>query len=169
MFSLPKETVLQIKDVEVRLVDDNYVLLAGIDYQLGFKVHEALQSGVPLFWNISIKVWQHHRFFWDQTIIDKTVRYRIQYHALLNMYRIRNEQDGKMENFSTLVSALDAMSLSYGLNLIDQSELQKEERYFVGLKVFLDRDALPLPLRPMAYINPQWYSTSDWKIWPLMK
>ncbi|MEY3760764.1 MAG: hypothetical protein RIR39_2255, partial [Pseudomonadota bacterium] len=37
------------------------------------------------------------------------------------------------------------------------------------VKVSFDRDALPLPLRPIAYIDPQWYLSSDWTLWPLKK
>jgi hypothetical protein len=38
-----------------------------------------------------------------------------------------------------------------------------------AVKVNFDRDALPLPLRPIAYIDPQWYLSSDWTLWPLKK
>ena len=42
-------------------------------------------------------------------------------------------------------------------------------QYVVAIKVSFDRDALPLPLRPLAYINPQWYLSSEWTLWPLKK
>jgi hypothetical protein len=53
--------------------------------------------------------------------------------------------------------------------VLDKSVVMPEERYAVGIKVTLDRDALPLPLRPVAYTNPQWYLSSDWTLWPLTK
>ena len=78
------------------------LLSADIDYQLSARAMEALQNGVPLYWDIHIKVQQHRDYFWDKTLINTGIRYRIQYHALLNMYRVRNEGSGELYNFSTL-------------------------------------------------------------------
>jgi hypothetical protein len=53
--------------------------------------------------------------------------------------------------------------------LIGKSELAPEKQYLLAVKVNFDRDALPLPLRPIAYVDPQWYLSSDWTSWPLKK
>ncbi len=74
------------------------------------RAKEALQNGVPLFWDIQVKMQQHRDVFWNKTLVDTAIRYRIQYHALLNMYRVRNEGNGEVYNFSTLSAALDLMS-----------------------------------------------------------
>jgi len=124
---------------------------------------------VPLFWDINIKTFQHRDYFWDKTLGNSSIRYRIQYHALLNMYRVRNEGSGELYNFSTLSAALDLMSTIRDFRVMDKSVSAPEDRYAVGIKVTLDRDALPLPLRPIAYTNPQWYLSSDWTLWPLIK
>jgi len=31
--------------------------------------------------------------------------------------------------------------------------------------VLFERELLPLPLRPLAYLNPQWYLSSGWYLW----
>ena len=130
---------------------------------------EALQNGVPLFWDIQVKILQHRDYFWDKTLVNTAIRYRIQYHALLNMYRVRNESSGEVYNFSTLSAALDLMSAVRDFRVIDKAGLVPGKQYLCGIKVKLDRDALPLPLRPIAYTNPQWYLSSDWTLWPLTK
>jgi hypothetical protein len=158
-----------VKSAEIALKDNSYALSADIDYQLSVRAMEALQNGVPLYWDIHIKTLQHRDFFWDKTLGNSVIRYRIQYHALLNMYRIRNEDSGEVYNFSTLSAALDLMSTLHDFRLMDKALYMPGERYAVGIKVTLDRDALPLPLRPVAYTNPQWYLSSDWTLWPLTK
>ncbi|MGZ4978838.1 MAG: DUF4390 domain-containing protein [Methylobacter sp.] len=160
---------VEVKNAEITLQGDSYVLSADIDYQLSARAKEALQNGVPLFWDIRIKTFQHRDYFWDKTLGNSNIRYRIQYHALLNMYRVRNEGSGELYNFSTLSSALDLMSTIHNFRVMDKSASAPGERYVVGIKVTLDRDALPLPLRPIAYTNPQWYLSSDWTLWPLIK
>ncbi|MFZ2170005.1 MAG: DUF4390 domain-containing protein [Methylococcaceae bacterium] len=163
------EFAAEVRQAEITLEGDSYVLSADILYQLSDKAMEALQNGVPLFWDLQVKVQQQRDFLWNKTLVDTTIRYRLQYHALLNMYRVKNEGDGEVYNFSTLSAALDSMSAIRGFRLIEKTELGPEKQYLCAVKVNFDRDALPLPLRPIAYIDPQWYLSSDWTLWPLKK
>jgi len=158
-----------VKNAEMTLQGDSYALSADIDYRLSARAKEALQNGVPLYWDVHIKTLQHRDYFWDSTLSSTGLRYRIQYHALLNMYRVRNEGDGELYNFSTLSAALDSMAAIRDFRVLERSAYVPGKRYAVGIKVTLDRDALPLPLRPIAYTNPQWYLSSDWTLWPLTK
>ena len=159
----------EVKRAEITLQGDIYVLSADIVYRLSDKAKEALQSGVPLFWDIQVRLLQHRDVLWNKMLVDTAIRYRIQYHALLNMYRVRNEVDGEVYNFSTLPAALDLMSTISDFPLIEETELASENQYLGALRVSFDREALPLPLRPTAYIDPQWYLSSDWTLWPLKK
>lgn len=161
------EVAVAVKRAELTARGDRYVLSADIDYQLSPRAKEALQNGVPLFWVVQVKVWQQRDYLWDKRLVYREVRYRIQYHALLNMYRVRNESSGEVDNFSSLSAALDLMSTVRDIPVIDQGDLVADERYLAGVKVSFDRDALPLPLRPAAYVNPQWYLSSDWFLWSL--
>ncbi|MDD5269370.1 MAG: DUF4390 domain-containing protein [Methylococcales bacterium] len=164
------EFAAEVKQAEVTLHGDYYLLSADIVYQLSEKAMEALQNGVPLFWDIQFKVLEQRDVLWDKTLVDTAIRYRLQYHALLNMYRVRDEGDGTVYNFSTLFAALDLMSTVRDFRLIGGlSELAPEKQYLLAMKVNFDRDALPLPLRPIAYVDRQWYLSSDWTLWPLKK
>jgi Domain of unknown function (DUF4390) len=163
------EFAAKVKQAEITLQGNSYALSADIVYQLSDKAMEALQNGVPLFWDLQVKMLQHRDVFWDKTLVDTSIRYRIQYHALLNMYRVRNEGNGEVYNFSTLSAALDLMSAVRNFRVIEKAELAPEKQYLCAVKVSFDREALPLPLRPIAYIDPQWYLSSDWTLWPLKK
>ena len=163
------EFAAEVKQAKITLQSNSYVLSADIVYQLSEKAKEALQNGVLLFWNIQVKMLQHRNVLWDKTLVDTAIRYRIQYHALLNMYRVRNEGNGEVYNFSTLSAALDLMSAVRNFHVIEKAELAPEKQYLCAVKVNFDREALPLPLRPIAYIDPQWYLSSDWTLWPLKK
>ena len=168
-----------IKQAQVTLQNHRYELSADIDYRLSNRAKEAIENGVPLFWNLHIKVSQQRDYWWSKTLLDLKVRYRLQYHALLNMYRVVVIQDdnpllGKQQqtnshNFSTLSAALDLMESLYGFPLLKQTQLEANKHYVVEIKAEFDTDALPLPLRPIAYTNPQWYLSSDWTVWQLKK
>lgn len=163
------EFSVSIKKAELTLREKGYVLSADIDYQLSDRSRDALQNGIPLFWTVLVKVQQHRDYLWNKKLLDKEIRYRIQYHALLNMYRIRDESSDTVDNFSTLSAALHAMSTIRNIPIMDKADIASDTDYMVGVKVRFERDALPLPLRPIAYINPQWYLSSDWYLWSLKK
>jgi hypothetical protein len=158
-----------IKTAQMDVQDDSYVLSADIVYKLSEKAKEALQNGVPLFWNIHIKIHRPRHILWNKTLAETTIRYRLQYHALLNMYRVRNESSGEIHNFSTLPAALDLMSNLHAVRLTDKADIAREKQLQIELKVEFDRNALPLPLRPLSYLNRQWYLSSDWTVWPWKK
>lgn len=158
-----------IKGVRMDVQDDSYALSADIVYKLSDKAKEALQNGVPLFWNIHIRIHRPRHILWHKTLVEATIRYRLQYHALLNMYRVINESSGEIYNFSTLPAALDLMSNLHDAHIIDKADIAREKQLLIELKVEFDRNALPLPLRPLSYLNRQWYLSSDWTIWPWKK
>jgi hypothetical protein len=164
-----KAAGVKVKSAEIALLENDYVLTADIDYQLSEKVIEALNNGVSLYWTYRFKIMEHRSYLWDNTVIEKAFRYRIQYHALLKMYRVRNENSGAVDNFSTLQAALDLLSTLRDYRLIEKAKIDDQKEYVAGIKVNFERDALPLPLRPMAYLNPDWYLSSDWTLWPLKK
>lgn len=159
----------EVKHAEIALQGDGYVLSADIVYQFSEKAMEALQNGIPLFWDLQVKIQQQRDMLWNKTLVDTAIRYRIQYHALLNMYRVRNEGNGEVYNFSTLSAALDLMSAVRDFRVIGKTELAPEKQYLCAVKVNFDREALPLPLRPITYMDRQWYLSSDWTQWPLIK
>jgi Domain of unknown function (DUF4390) len=164
-----KAAGVKVKSAEIALLGKDYVLTADIDYQLSEEVIEALNNGVSLYWTYHFKIMERRSYLWDKTVVEKAFRYRIQYHALLKMYRVRNENNGAVDNFSTLQAALDLLSTLRDYRLIEKAEIDHQKQYVAGIKVNFERDALPLPLRPMAYLNPDWYLSSDWTLWPLKK
>jgi Domain of unknown function (DUF4390) len=160
---------VNVKNAETSLLGDDYILSADIDYQLSKKATEALKNGVPLLWTYQFKVEELRELLWNKTILEKNILYRIQYHALLNVYRVKNESNGSVNNFSTLQTALDLLSTLRDYRLIESSKILDSKTYLAKIKISFERDALPLPLRPIAYLNSQWYLSSDWYVWPLKK
>ena len=167
--AFPGNTGVSVKTAETSLLNDNYMLSAEIGFHLSPRAEQALRSGVPLIWTYHIKVQELRDYLWDQTIEEKNFSYRMQFHALLNMYRIKNENNGIVDNFTTLQAALDSLSTLRDFPLIDKAKIADSNTYVAKLKITFERDALPLPLRPVAYLNPQWYLSSDWYICPLKK
>lgn len=166
-FLLAEETPTEVRNVDFRLRNDQYHLSADIYYQLTPTAREALQKGIPLYWDVLIDVVRERNWLWNQTLVEFKIRYRIQYHALLNNYRVTNITTSDSNSFATLPAALAGMSAIRNIAVLGKGDIRDDERYLVRIKTRFDREALPLPLRPASYVNPQWYLSSAWFLWPV--
>lgn len=145
-----------------------YKLDADINYSLSPTAKEALQKGISLSWVIKVKV-QQQRVFWDTTLEELEMGYLVQRHALLNLYSVKNLNSGAKDMFSTLTAALASISKIRSLPVIEKSLILADENYQIAIKVLFDREALPVPLRPMSYFKSEWALSSQWSLWQLQK
>jgi hypothetical protein len=160
------EFAAQIKSARLESYEGWYILNADVDYVLSPKAKAAIQSSIPLFWQVKIRL-KRERYFKDKTIISLNHRYRIRYHALLNNYSVKNETTHTLKKYASLSEALDSLSRIRELKIIALSALDKSKSYKMAMRVEFDKDSLPPPLRPAAYLSSQWDLSSDWLLWPL--
>jgi Domain of unknown function (DUF4390) len=160
---------IQVSTADLHRKNGNYAVSASIDFKLSPKAIEALKNGVSLYWTYQFTVHEQRAYLWNRLLTEKKVRYRIQYHALPNIYRVRNEENGVVNNVYNLEAALAVLSGIRDLPLIEAEKIAGDANYVAGIKIDFDRDALPLPLRPVSYVNPQWFLSSDWYTWTVTK
>ncbi len=156
-----------IRSVETRLQESVYMLNANIQYDLSDEAGKALQNGVPLIILMEINVEKTRRWWWDKTIARLSQGYLLLYHALSEKYILTNLNSGGQTDYHSLRAALNSLGQLKMLPLIDSHLLESDSQYQVELRVRLDIDSLPPPMRPLAYISSDWQLVSDWYRWPL--
>ncbi|NOQ35727.1 MAG: DUF4390 domain-containing protein [Methylococcaceae bacterium] len=169
LFSQPliaNEFSAQIKSASLEKYKDWYELKATVDYKLSPIATEAIQSSIGLLWRLKIELKQTQTL-WDKTLINSEHSYEIRYHALLNSYSVTNQSTAKSRRFTSLAAALDSMSRIRDIKVIKTNAIKKDTAYTVAIKLQFDREALPLPLRPVAYLYTDWDLSSDWYLWSL--
>ena len=138
-----------------------YWLDADIDYRFSEPAIDALHNGVSLTLSLRLRVEQERRWWWDATVLDASHPFRVRYHALSKLYQILDGDNSEApRNFISLNALLEAMGTVRDLPLPNSFVLVKGGRYRASLAVSLDIEALPLPLRPVAYATPAWYLDS---------
>ena len=155
-----------VRNASIDLVEDQYELNAELAYQLSPIAKEALSKGIALTWRVLVKV-QEQGILWDFTLYEKELVFKIQNHALLNLYSIQRSEDGTMDMYSSLTSALYSISKIRNLKLFDKAVLENKQNVYLAVKVLFDREALAVPLRPMSYFDSQWDLSSQWTLWQL--
>ena len=94
----------------------------------------------------------------------------MQYHALSGQYLVSAE-DQDVERFPTAQAALAYVgSLNdMQIRLTKKKAIDGKMRYFLKLRVRLDIESLPAPLRPLAYVTPSWHHSSGWTTWAVQQ
>lgn len=157
----------QISHAELVKQDENYNVQTKIRYQLSPTAKEALHKGIPLTWQVLLEIREIGKL-WDSVIYSRKLPYRLRFHALLNQYEIATP-DKQSEMFLTMNVALGYMSSLPAAPSIAAKLLRPGHHYKLAMKCLFDRESLPVPLRPFAYLDSQWQLSSDWYIWPIQK
>ena len=155
-----------MQHVDSRLVADTWLLDAGLDLEPNPESREALESGVPITVLLEVEVIRE-RLLRDERVRHMRLRYRIEKHALSKRYMVTYATSGKTRTYAALEDASAGAGRIRGLALIRHGDLLPDKRYRVRLRARLDIDALPSPLRPLAWLRSLWRLRNDWYSWIL--
>lgn len=163
------EGAFSVRDGELSRRDGIVYLDARLDYRLSDAATEAMENGVPLVIVQAVQVTRERLWgwWWDAVVAGLTRRHRLQYHALSRRYVLTNLNTGDSRSFRTLNALLPALGEIEDLPVIDSARLQPGQLYRVRLATRLDVDALPRPLRTVAYLSDAWALDSGWRQWEL--
>lgn len=159
----------EIRSASAELDAGVYYLNAWIELRLSSDALAALRSGVPLTIRLDVELLSNRRFWMDADAAELLQRYQLDYHALTERYVVSNLNSGDQSSFATIFSALNYLGRIEKLPLIDAALLEPDRRYDVRLRVVLDMESLPGPLRLLAFWRRDWSIASDWYRWRLEK
>ncbi len=153
---------IAVREASVEVVNGMYTVGAGIDYRFSPEVLGALDSGIRLTMLVEVEIRQARRFVWDTAVARVVRSYRLQRHELAKQYVVEDTTSGQRRNFPTLDAAIAALGHGAPIPVVDRAQLQEGATYYARLRASLDIDALPAPLRPVAFLSPSWRLSSDW-------
>jgi hypothetical protein len=87
----------------------------------------------------------------------------------MDVYRVTNEQNGTEKKFTSLQVALNEMGVLNNIFIMADRPVVNKKQYIIGVLFALDKERLPLPLRPVAYYDSEWMLTSQWNLWSFQK
>ncbi len=150
---------IEIDTASIRMINGFYTVEARLIYRLSEKAIEALTHGVPLSFVVSGKINRQRNYLWDLNIYSSRQEYRLEYHALTEQYLVTNQVTGQRRIFLFLTDATEHLG-RITMPLGEKAKLQNTKRLTAELYAALDIEALPAPLRPIAYFTPQWHISS---------
>jgi hypothetical protein len=160
----------KVADVQPKFADQALMLSGNIDLGLSSPVEEALSKGIPLEVIIEVRLYRYRRFLWDKQVAAWTLRRSIQYHALSGQYLVSAGDPGA-ETRESLLTQQEALKSLGSLNelRLPLKDIAPADNYSVDVRASLDIEALPTPLRPVAYTSFAWHLNSGWTTWKVTR
>jgi hypothetical protein len=160
---------IELFDVSLTQATNQWFLDAKADIDLPSTNRAGLDSGVPLNFIASVRLFQPRRLWFDKTVATFERRYSLTYYELTRHYRVESKDTGASYNYRSLLSALEGLgkfnrvALSAGMDL--HAQINHAAPLLAALEVWLDTRALPLPLQPL--ITSSWRLSSEEYVWPV--
>jgi len=162
------EPGFSVVSAESKLIDDVVRLNVLFDLRFSDKLVEALQSGVALTLLIEIEINKERSYLWSSGVASLEQRYQISYHPLTKNYVLRNLNSELEFQLPSLESLLAVITMLNDFPLLDAALLEEGATYFGEIRISVDRDSFPVPLRLMSYVTDDWHLSSEWFAWPLL-
>jgi hypothetical protein len=159
------EPGIVIDDGSVRLQNGIYVIDAHVEYTLNKELLRALDAGVPLTFDVEAEFTHERKYLWDSTVATVVQRLRLEYHALSKQFLVSNLSTQTQQSFPTLEDALRKLGEIQGMAIIEKRFLEPAKSYKAKIHVALEIEALPAPMRPLAYLSLDWRFRSNWYKW----
>ena len=159
----------KVTEISMEKGDESYLLNARMDINLNTGPKEALENGIPLVFELQIQTLEKHVWFWDIVVAEyKQVR-QVQLHALSRTYLVKDLDTGAQRSYLKLDDALQGAGFLHNFPVLDFSRMKDDQSYSVRLRGSLDIEALPTPVRLLAYVSSAWDMDSEWYQWQLTR
>jgi len=136
---------VEIKLLKVERQDGDLVLEFNHRLSLGPSIEDALQRGVPMYFNAQVAVYRNRWYWRDERLARVARTWRLAYQPLTANWRVST--GGLSQGYGSLTEALAPLSRVTGWRLLDGEKLEAGERYYIEFSFKLDNSQLPQPMQ----------------------
>lgn len=156
---------IEIRHISLEANDSGYALDADFDIELNPRLEDAINKGVPLYFEVEFELSRKRWYWFDEHPASRQLTLRLSYHALTRQYRI--SRGALHQSFSSLTDALRVLSRVRSWQVLERAEMEAGTEYQAALRMRLDVNQLPKPFQVNALTNRDWNLASEWRRWPL--
>jgi hypothetical protein len=138
---------LELQELAVRRQADGALVMDfSLRVALPHAVEDALQRGVPLYFETEAAVYRPRWYWRDERVARQSRQWRLSYQPLTESYRV--SLGGLHQGYATLSEALASMTRIARWRIAESPQLDADEqRYYVEWHWRLDTSQLPRPMQ----------------------
>ena len=148
---------------------DNNIFYLDASYKLNLteESYKALRQGISFEIHIEFQLLEKRKWLWNKILFKKKLIYKLEHKPLTKNFLITNLNSGIVNYYKNLDAAVNAIGNISKLKLFDKNKLRNNIKYLARIRLYLDVDSLPSPLRPRAYFSSDWNISSQWYRWEI--
>ncbi|MCQ8895584.1 DUF4390 domain-containing protein [Limnobacter humi] len=135
-------------------------LAAEFDIQLGQRLREALDRGLPLQFAVDFKLTKNRWYWMDEETASASYTLNLSYNALTRTYRLA--MPSGVYNVARYEDALAQMVRVVDWPVLRKDQVKMGEPYTAQVRFRLVLTELPKPFQISALVNSEWDLSSEW-------
>jgi hypothetical protein len=158
---------LAVQTAYVNVRGGVFELNARATYPLNDDIRTALSDGVTVNAELQTVVSRQRRFWFDNTLVDVTLRRELSWHAVSERYILREVGSGTQQVFMTLDQALIAAGEVDDWPVVVEPQLDPDSTYTISVRAGVRRGRMSDALRAIIFWSDSWNRSSEWYTWTL--
>lgn len=154
---------IEVEAAELVSVDDGYAVNARFAVMLGATVLDALNKGVPVYFQVGFELKRERRFWFDRKVVEVQRQTKLSYTPLTRHYRL--SAGALYQNFDTLDEALHVLGRIHNWQVAGPGALSPDGEYQASIRMRLDAAQLPGPFQVSLITTRDWNLSSEWWRW----
>ena len=139
---------------EVSQDEEGVSLGYSLNFELSKSVEEALNKGVPLYFQAEAEVYKERWYWRDKRVAHATRLWRIAFQPLTSSYRVTF--GGLNLNYNSQAEALAAMRRTVRWKVAETGQIEAGKGHYVEFSFRLDTTLLPRPMQIGISGQPDW-------------
>lgn len=154
---------IQVEQARLDVSRPDGLVLLSADFVVALTptLQDAVNRGLPLYFLTEVLVERGRWYWFDETVVETQLEWRLSYHALTRQFRVA--ANGRSDSFGSLEEALAAMSSVKRWQVAPLSRFDRRSVYEVWVRMRLDTTRLPKPFQMTALTDRDWNPQSEWK------
>ncbi len=162
--TIARADTIAVKSAEIRADEDAYVLNAEFDLALNPTLEEALQKGVPLYFELEFELVRPRKYWFDEKVLS-SFRRNTASPTTRSRASIASRADSSRRPSTGWTRSSASFPGSPRVPIARADELQKGMRYEAAIRLRLDVNQLPKPFQLNALASREWSLQSEWHRW----
>lgn len=159
----------EVKSANTQLNGNVFFLNAVFDISLPAYITSAVDQGFKLPILMEVEIYKQKNYWFDQRVIYIKQQYQLDYHPLLDRISVYDINSGSELFYSSLAEAIQKISVVLNFPMLDKNNLSENEAYKSRLRIGIDLEELPIPLKSSSLWENNWDLASDWYEWVVVE
>jgi hypothetical protein len=122
----------------------------------------AISQGFSVPLMFEVEIYASRNYWVDKKIVTVKQSYLLHFQPMLSSYVVVDVNAGQRHYFDSLGEAIAYMDAVYDYPMLDVSNFDFNHEFYARTRFGIDREELPLPLKPSVFWPSDWDERSSW-------